>query len=141
VTRINSHISALTVLFAGSLAVTAFAPYGWYPVAVVSLAVLFNQWLSDSPGQALLHGSIFGLGYFGAGVSWIFVSIYVYGQVHMSAAILVTVVFVAVLSLYLHGLDRFMAVTDVCGRLDYCRVAAWLGIARFSLAQYRQQPD
>ena len=107
-TRINSRISALTVLFAGALAVTAFAPYGWYPVAIVSLAVLFNQWLSDTPGQALLHGSIFGLGYFGAGVSWIFVSIYVYGQVHMSAAILVTVVFVAVLSLYPAFLGYFL---------------------------------
>jgi apolipoprotein N-acyltransferase len=108
VTSIDSRISALTVLLAGALAVTAFAPFGWYPVAILSLAVLFNQWLSDTPGQALLHGWIFGLGYFGVGVSWIFVSIYVYGQVPMIVAILVTLVFVAGLSLYPAFLGYFL---------------------------------
>ncbi len=99
-TSTDSRISGLAVLFAGALAVTAFAPYGWYPVAILSLAVLFNQWLSDTPRQALLHGALFGLGYFGAGVSWVFVSVYVYGHVPVAAAILVALLFVAVLSLY-----------------------------------------
>ena len=107
-TSIDSRISALAVLLAGALGVTAFAPFGWYPVAILSLAVLFNQWLSDTPRQALLHGWIFGLGYFGVGVSWIFVSIYVYGQVPMIVAILVTLVFVAGLSLYPAFLGYFL---------------------------------
>jgi apolipoprotein N-acyltransferase len=108
VTGIDSRISGLAVLFAGALAVTAFAPYGWYPVAILSLAVLFNQWLKDSPRQALLHGGLFGLGFFGAGVSWVFVSVYVYGHVHMAAAILVTLVFVVFLSLYPALLGYFL---------------------------------
>jgi apolipoprotein N-acyltransferase len=108
VTGIDSRISGLAVLFAGALAVTAFAPYGWYPVAILSLAVLFNQWLKDSPRQALLHGGLFGLGFFGAGVSWVFVSIHVYGHVNMAAAILVTLVFIAFLSLYPALLGYFL---------------------------------
>ena len=133
-TSINSRISALAVLFAGALAVTAFAPYGWYPVALLSLAVLFNQWLSDSPRQALLHGALFGLGFFGAGVSWIFVSVYVYGHVHVAAAILVTLIFIGLLSLYpaLLGyfLRRFVATsTGLLSLLVFAAgwvVAEWL---------------
>lgn len=107
-TGIDGRISGLAVLFAGALAVTAFAPYGWYPVAILSLAVLFDQWLKDSPRRALLHGGLFGLGFFGAGVSWVFVSIHVYGHVHVAAAILVTLVFVAFLSLYPALLGYFL---------------------------------
>ena len=107
-TGTDSRINGLAVLFAGALAVTAFAPYGWYPVAILSLAVLFNQWLLDTPRQALLHGALFGLGYFGVGVSWVFVSVYVYGQVPVAAAILVTLLFVAVLSLYPALLGYFL---------------------------------
>jgi apolipoprotein N-acyltransferase len=100
VTGIDTRINGLAVLLAGALAVTAFAPYGWYPVAILSLAVLFSQWLKDSPRRAMLHGGLFGLGFFGTGVSWVFVSVYTYGHVPVAASILVTVVFVSVLSLY-----------------------------------------
>jgi len=100
VTRIDARISGLAVLLAGALAVTAFAPYGWYPAAILSLSLLFNQWLKDSPRQAMLHGGLFGLGFFGTGVSWVFVSVHTYGHVPMAASILVTLVFVSVLSLY-----------------------------------------
>ena len=107
-TNIDRRISELAVLFAGALAVSAFAPYGWHPVAILSLAILFNQWLKDSPRQALLHGGLFGLGFFGVGVSWVFVSVYVYGHVPMAASILVALVFVCVLSLYPALLGYFL---------------------------------
>ena len=107
-TNIDRRISELAVLLAGALTVTAFAPYGWHPVAILSLAILFNQWLRDSPRQALLHGGLFGLGFFGVGVSWVFVSVYVHGHVPMAASILVTLVFVCVLSLYPALLGYFL---------------------------------
>ena len=49
---------------AGAAGVLAFAPVGWFPLAVAALAVLFNQWLSDTPRQAFRHGGVFGLGLF-----------------------------------------------------------------------------
>ena len=48
---LSGPFTALLVLFAGAAAVTAFAPFGWFPVAVLSLAVLFGQWQRDTPKQ------------------------------------------------------------------------------------------
>ncbi|HYQ71343.1 MAG TPA: apolipoprotein N-acyltransferase, partial [Gammaproteobacteria bacterium] len=70
---------ALLMPVSGALAVTAFAPLGWYPLACLALVPLFYCWQQDTPGQALRHGLLFGLGYFGAGISWVFVSVHDYG--------------------------------------------------------------
>jgi apolipoprotein N-acyltransferase len=58
----------LLMLFAGALAVTSFAPFGYYPVIIGSLLLLFNQWTRDTPGQSFRRGFLFGLGFFGAGI-------------------------------------------------------------------------
>ena len=90
----------LLMLFAGAAAVTAFAPFGWYPVILVSLLLLFNQWLHDSPAQSFRHGFLFGLGFFGTGITWVFNSIHVFGHVPVPGALGVTLGLVIVLSLY-----------------------------------------
>lgn len=96
----RERFGGLLVLLAGVLGVAAFAPFGWYPVAVLSLAVLFNQWLVDSPGRAFLHGALFGVGFFGAGISWVYVSIHYYGHVPPLVAGLLAAALVVFLSLY-----------------------------------------
>ena len=100
--------SALRVLFAGAAAVTAFAPFGWFPVATLSLAILFDQWLQDNRKQAFRHGLLFGAGFFGAGISWVFVSINVYGHVAAPAATFITLGLIAFLSLYPALLGYFL---------------------------------
>ncbi len=87
-------------LVSGAAGVLAFAPLGWYPVIVPALAVLFNCWLSDTPRRAFLHGGLFGIGYFGAGISWVFVSIHTYGHVAAPVSALVAVLFILVMSAY-----------------------------------------
>ena len=87
-------------VLAGIMAVGAFAPFGIFPLIFLSLAILFNQWQVDSPRRALRHGALFGLGYFSAGVSWVYVSIHVYGQVPAPVSALVALVFVLVLSTF-----------------------------------------
>jgi apolipoprotein N-acyltransferase len=93
----------LTVLLAGVLGVAAFAPLGWYPLILLSLGILFNQWLGDTPRRACLHGYLFGLGFFGAGISWVYISIHHYGHVAVVPALLVMAGLVAFLSLYPAG--------------------------------------
>ena len=88
------------VVLAGVLAVGAFAPFGYFPLAWLSLAILFNQWLTDSPQLALRHGALFGFGFFATGASWVYVSVHVYGQVPMVASAMVTVLFVLVLAVF-----------------------------------------
>jgi apolipoprotein N-acyltransferase len=100
VTRLSARYGGIIVLLAGVLGVTAYAPLGWYPVAYLSLAVLFNAWLGDNPRQALRHGALYGLGYFGAGVSWVYVSVHTYGHVTLLPAALVTAALVIYLCLF-----------------------------------------
>jgi len=100
--------NALLVVFAGAAAVTAFAPFGWFPVATLSLAVLFNQWLGDTRKLAFRHGLLFGAGFFGAGISWVFISIKVYGHVVTPVALSITVGLIAFLSLYPALLGYFL---------------------------------
>ena len=85
------------VTLAGVLAVGAFAPFGYYPLAILGLAILFNQWQVDTPRRALRHGALFGLGYFSTGISWVYVSVHVYGQVPMLPSALVAILLVGVL--------------------------------------------
>jgi apolipoprotein N-acyltransferase len=100
VTALVDRFGWLSVLLAGVLAVAAFAPFGWFPLVVLALALLFNQWLEDAPGRAFRHGYLFGLGFFGAGISWVYISIHHYGHVPIVPALLVMFGLVAFLSLY-----------------------------------------
>ncbi len=66
--------------FAGAASVFAFAPFGWWPIEMASLAILFYQVLRSSSvkGGALI-GWAYGFGWTAAGVWWIYVSLHTYG--------------------------------------------------------------
>jgi apolipoprotein N-acyltransferase len=100
VNTLTGRYGGLLMLFAGAAAVTAFAPFGYYPVIIGSLLLLFNQWLRDTPRQSFRHGFLFGAGFFGVGVSWVYNSIHVFGHVPVAGALAVTLGLVATLSLY-----------------------------------------
>ena len=86
---------------AGVLAVLGFAPFSLWPVPIVSLALLFAAWRrSQSALQAGLSGFAFGLGYFLAGVSWVFVSLHTFGDMHAVLAAIATFFFGAYLALF-----------------------------------------
>lgn len=88
-------------LIAGGVLPLAFAPCGFYPLAVITLAVLLWLWLKDGTKQAFWCGYLFGLGYFGVGVSWVYVSIHQFGNANMALAALITALFVAFLALFI----------------------------------------
>ncbi len=98
----------LLALLAGGLLPFAFAPYHFHPIAVLSPALLFAAWLGLSPVQAFWRGWLYGLGMFGVGVSWIFVSINRYGAASIPLAVLLTSLFVAIMALYI-GLLGYVA--------------------------------
>ena len=88
-------------LAAGGACVLGFAPFYAWPVPIVALAVLFHVWSrSGTPRQAALSGFAFGLGYFLAGVSWVFVSLHEFGSMPAALAALATFLFCAFLSIY-----------------------------------------
>lgn len=88
-------------LAAGALCVFAFAPFYAWPVTIAALATLFFVWSrSGSPRQAALSGFAFGLGYFLAGVSWVYVSLHDFGSMPAILAALATFLFCAWLSVF-----------------------------------------
>ncbi len=91
-------------LLAGMIAPLAFAPFHYYPLAIVSLLLLFLAWDGVSAKVAAIRGLLFGIGLFGVGVSWVFVAIHVFGQASMLLAGLLTALFVVILALYTAGL-------------------------------------
>lgn len=71
---------------AGGMHVLAFAPFYWWPISIASLALLFWLWTDASPRSAFVYGWAYGLAMFGLGVSWVYVSLHVYGDMPAWAA-------------------------------------------------------
>jgi apolipoprotein N-acyltransferase len=85
---------------AGAAAVLAFAPIGFFPLVLVSLALLVHHWMDVTPRRAFWSGYAFGLGLFGAGVSWVYVSLHTFGGMPLPMALLATLLFCAFLALF-----------------------------------------
>ena len=90
----------LLALAAGMLFPLAFAPFHWFPVAIVALALLFGVWGGMTPRRAAWRGWLFGLGQFGVGVSWVYVAIHDFGYASVVLAGFMTSLFVALLALF-----------------------------------------
>lgn len=88
------------VLLAGSGLVLAFAPVGFFPLAIISPAVLYLFWSEATPARSAWLGFVFGIGLFGAGASWVYVSIHEFGFMPAPLAALLVFLFVALLSLF-----------------------------------------
>jgi apolipoprotein N-acyltransferase len=85
---------------AGLLGPLGFAPFDWFPLAILAPAVLFYLWREDTAGRAAWRGFLFGLGFFGVGVSWVYVSMHNFGNMPAPLAAFATLLLVAGLALY-----------------------------------------
>ena len=91
----------LISLLSGALAVAGFAPFGFWPLPILSLAVLFGLFTRTTSARAgFLIGLAWGLGFFLTGVSWVYVSLSVYGGMPMALAALSTFLFCGLLALF-----------------------------------------
>ena len=89
----------LTPFLAGAASVLAFAPFGAYPVALAAFALLAPCWMG-SPRRAWWTGWAFGVGLFGVGVSWVYVSMSRFGGMPPPLAAIATAGFCAFLALF-----------------------------------------
>jgi apolipoprotein N-acyltransferase len=96
---INSKI--LLTFLLGALTVLGFAPFYLFPVPLVTLALLLYLWRkSAKSSHAAILGFSFGMGLFGAGVTWIYVSLHDFGDMPMSLAVVALILLCAYLSLF-----------------------------------------
>ena len=91
----------LIVFVAGALLPLAFSPVNFYLIALISPGILFYSFLSATPRRAALLGWWFGLGFFGVGVSWVFVAIYVFGLSSITISALLTFISINILALFI----------------------------------------
>lgn len=87
-------------LVAGLLNVLSFSPFEWWYLLVPSFMILFFCWSISNRKQAFWVGFTFGVGQFGAGVSWVYISIHQFGGMPPMLAGISVVVFVMLLSLF-----------------------------------------
>jgi apolipoprotein N-acyltransferase len=90
----------LIPFLAGAATVLAFAPAGVFPVAAATFAVLIRLWMHAPPRRCLWLGFWFGLGLYGAGVSWVYVSLHTFGGMPAPLAAIATAGFCAFLALF-----------------------------------------
>ncbi len=90
---------ALTTLAGGTFAL-GFAPFGYWPLTIIALAILFASWQGASKWQSASLGLCFGIGQFAVGVSWVYVSMVNFGNMSPSLAVIAVILMVLFLSCY-----------------------------------------
>lgn len=112
----------------GAASVFGFAPFVWFPLPILILAVLFGLLREASPRRAFVAGGAYGLGFFLAGVSWIHVSLATYGAMPPLLAALATLLFCALVALFPAVALGLAAKLTAPGwrRLAYGLPACWL---------------
>ncbi len=112
---LHSH-PQLSALLLGAFCVFGFAPFYLFPLPILALAGLFYLWQhASSARQAAKLGFIFGLGFFIAGIHWIYISLHDVGGMPWWMAGLAT-----------FGLCAFLALFHACAGFFSQRLAyAW----------------
>ncbi|RAJ96815.1 apolipoprotein N-acyltransferase [Aliidiomarina maris] len=97
----NAKRRAVFALLLGLVMTFSYAPFGQGWIAPIVMALwLIGLLACQTQRQALAIGFAFGFGWFGAGISWVFVSIDQFGGLPLVFSILIMVVLWAYLALF-----------------------------------------
>ena len=98
--RQRPRFACLAAFLAGSALVAAFSPLDLSPLALLAPALLIHLWLCAArPGDCAWIGFAFGMGLFAAGVSWVYVSLSLFGGMPAPLAAFATLAYCAWLAL------------------------------------------
>ena len=113
----------LLCLFAGAAAPFSLAPFDYWYLGGISVALLFLTLHHCSPRVSGWLGWCYGLGFFGTGVSWVFVSIHEHGNAPALLAGGMTFLFVAALAI-LFAVQCWVYIRFFRNAIGFC--ALWL---------------
>lgn len=111
------------IFLLGVVSNLSFAPYHYYVVNILALACLIVFCVrARHAWSAFGLGLVYGLGLFGAGTSWVFISLYDYGHINIVLSACLTGLFLICLALLIAcvtGLFKRLSPTTL-GVKDYC---------------------
>jgi apolipoprotein N-acyltransferase len=90
----------LAAIAAGLALPFAFAPWGYWPLALLSPAALFLSWRGARPGRAAGRGFLYGFAAFLTGTWWTFISVHEFGAAPAALALFLTVALAALMAGY-----------------------------------------
>lgn len=88
----------LLAMAAGASTLLALSPFDFWPLALLALGLFYAGLRELSPRQAMARGWCYGFGLYGAGTSWIYVSMNTYGGASPLLAIVLLVAFFAAIA-------------------------------------------
>ena len=88
-------------VFLGLLFSLGFAPNDLWFISLLSLTCLHFLIQEASKKELFYIGYSYGFGVWSLGISWLYVSIYFYGNLSFITSLALTIIFIAILSLYL----------------------------------------
>lgn len=92
---LSPRLAYVWCLIAGALVPLSLAPFHFWYVAPVCIAVFLYALQDENHKTLFLRSWCFGIGLFGSGVSWVYVSIHEYGYAPVPLALFLTTIFVA----------------------------------------------
>jgi apolipoprotein N-acyltransferase len=96
----SNNLFFFLVFLSGLMGPLGFAPFHLPGMTILSLVCFYLTINNQSTKTSFILGFLFGLGYFGFGVSWVIISIHDYGNLNYFLSGLATLCFIFYLSLY-----------------------------------------
>lgn len=118
-------LTVLIALLAGAIFLFALAPYGFWPLALVSPAILYALLMPQMSGKrAFIIGQAYGTGLWCVGAFWLYTSIHDYGDTPVWLALIM----IALMGLGMGLFHGFLALifNRTVGRQPFSFAALWI---------------
>jgi apolipoprotein N-acyltransferase len=94
------RVGSFIALVAGAALSLSFAPFEWWPVAILAPAILIWLWDGATPRRAAVLGFWFNFGTFSVGTYWLYISLQIIGHAPVPLALTLMFCLAAIMGLY-----------------------------------------